>query len=226
MINDNEGNLWIGTLNKGLHKLSSTEAQFYPIQNEEQAVHLIYKRNDTLIYADVASNLYYYNGKKFECFFKSPLTANPKNIYFDNTHQVYVFSGNDLQFFSPQLRPIFYQQMYGNYRKDKEGFMASSPRVGGRFYFAPIPSFYNIKTLSNSPKETLYEDSIYRHITFPRNINIIKFDERFRTEDVFKWKDFVLFYRKDTLYYHNFSSRVNHHKVPISGKFQKVEVLK
>ncbi|MCP4437791.1 MAG: hypothetical protein GY810_02520 [Aureispira sp.] len=227
ILKDHEGNIWVATLNKGLHKLISLKSYFYPIDNDEKAVHLIHKKGDQLIYADIGSNVYRYNGEVFESFFKSPKKSYPKNLYFDSLHNVYVFSGGYLQTFSSNLEPLIYQGSYGKLVKDSNGYAFNKFRIGGRCLYAKLEDFYTIQKhlKSKNLPQTRYTSPHYKNVLYNGKINSIVFKENFKSEDTYKWKNQLIYHYKDTLYYDNVDSPQVGYQVPIHSRFEKVSVI-
>jgi signal transduction histidine kinase len=223
VVEDNEGNIWIATLNKGLHKLASLNNYYYPIENEEQAVHLIYKYKDNLIYADIGSNLYRYKGERFERFYESPSKVYPKNIYFDQEKEVYVYSGTFLQIFNADLEPLFYQTFYGAVQKDQEGQAFSKARIEGQLYYADLEKFYRFK--SSSTKHN-FQNQYYQKLILEDSMKAIWFDDRFTSEETYKWKDQLIYYVHDSLCFDDLHTASRNHSIAIPGQFQKVSVIR
>lgn len=224
---DNEGNIWVSTLNKGLHKLISLENYLYPIQNKEKAVHLIYKRKDQLIYADIESNLYQYDGKKFNCFFETRKNSNPKNLYFDKLHKCYVLSGDYLQTFNTNLEVLAYVNRYGKIIKDQEGFILSKLRVNGKIAHSKLEDYYKSAQHYKSPPRTefTHKKQHYKCVIYNEKIKLIKFNEKINSAASYKWKNQAIYYLKDTLYYANLDQTTSGFQTPIYNPFERLMAI-
>lgn len=227
IVEDSEGNIWIATLNNGLHKVTSLNNRFYPIANEESAVHLIFKKENQLLYADVGSNVYHLEGGKFRRIYESPFRFYPKNLYYDQMNHTYVYSGSFLQLFDDSLTPTFYHKSYGELVKDREGHIIRKHRFDARILYAQLNDYLHdsLSVVSNIHPDTLFVNRYYKLLSYKDKVFDIDFVKWFKNEETYKWRDKLIYFANDTLYFDDLISFKTIHKNKVSGQFQKLTVI-
>lgn len=115
IVEDNEQNLWISTINKGLLKIPSLKNGHYPVANAATEVDLVFIHQDKLIYSDKLGKLYAWNKVQqvFELLDEFIMKGQLKNIFFDTSTKEYVFSGNEIHVLDAHLNFVQRSTGYG-----------------------------------------------------------------------------------------------------------------
>lgn len=122
VVEDQEHNLWVSTVNKGLHKISDLKHMYYPVKSRATEVDLVFVHNDHVIYSDKVGKLYHWDKQlqTFKLFHECQLKGQLKNIFFDPKKKEYVFSGNQIVFFDKDLRFLKRVPGYGRISLDDQ----------------------------------------------------------------------------------------------------------
>jgi hypothetical protein len=109
-IVDNENNLWMATLNHGLHKVSSLSNKVYPFKSVDYRADFILKHKNQIIYSNDIGNLYVLSdsSSSFEgrLFYRSKNKNQIKNL-FVNREEELVSSGDKCLVFNKDFKKIY-----------------------------------------------------------------------------------------------------------------------
>jgi hypothetical protein len=109
-ILDSENNLWMATLNHGLHKVSSLSNKVYPFKSVEYRSDFILKDKNQIIYSNDIGNLYVLSdtSSSFEgrLFYRSKNKNQIKNLFVNREEQL-VSSGSHCILFNKNLKKTY-----------------------------------------------------------------------------------------------------------------------
>lgn len=93
MLEDQEGNIWLATINRGLLKIPKDCPYYYP--SDGQKVDVILKHEAALIFSNVTGDIFHwsYDKSKAEQFWKNNHKSQLKNMVYDELSESYIYSG-------------------------------------------------------------------------------------------------------------------------------------
>lgn len=212
IIEDYEGNIWVGSTNGGLYKIPNLEHEVYPINKSINGAHLILFNDNRLFYSDRRGNIYRWDAisNQFYLAHQAPNLGELKSIlYIPNTNE-YVCSGNYCVWFDSNFTTI-----------------TQSPGSYGRIYkngpelYKPI---YQLKTITYGPihtfKASFKSDTLIHYDYFKKNSSvngygIITFKPSLAVNNINRWGNKLLCTVNDSLYlFKDIASQPKIHPLP------------
>ncbi len=159
IVTDYEKNIWVSTLDAGLHKIN-LQTQHYPIFQKGRAAHFVFAREETILYSDRKGNLYHWNKNQneFQKFQDSKIKATVKNIFYNAKDDSYTTSGNEYKIFDAQtLAQKKRKHFYGICRLDSSTNAIDYGIYNTYYYHLPIIGVKNGIGASTVNKATIKE---------------------------------------------------------------------
>ncbi|MCP4438193.1 MAG: hypothetical protein GY810_04550 [Aureispira sp.] len=219
VVEDQEGNIWVATLEQGLFKISNLNNKFYPKKDENAPVNYVFKVHDHLVYGDFKGNLYQFirEQKEFEQFHTAKRKGNIKNIIYNPVSQQYIVSGNDEVGFDLNWNEQYVLQAYGALYFDESSSTAYKSYLK-RVFIIDQRNGYKLSKEKNREYKTQRYDEGFKiqkgGKNGSRSLDIL-FEEG--TVLVKKWRNYIINILNDSLLYINDGNFEVSHKVPLVG---------
>lgn len=124
IVKDLEGNIWVATTTNGLFKVHNWNYLLYQMdKSNDQRSDFILKHQDKILTTDLSGNFYKWNQEenKLIPFYKTNVTANVKNFFWDDKTVQYISSGSISNLFDSSLNKTFDRQFYNTIYSSSPG---------------------------------------------------------------------------------------------------------
>ncbi|MCH2044167.1 MAG: sensor histidine kinase [Saprospiraceae bacterium] len=205
MLEDQEGNIWISTLEQGLFKVSNLDNRLYPRINENAPVDFVFKDGKHLIYSDFKGTVYQYltDLKMFRPIYKSLNKGEIKNITYNPICKQYIISGNDEVGFDLNWQQTYTYRSYGG---------AFFDQLSNTFYKGYVKNIYFLdirggQRMSKEENRTFklvpykYDEGFWLQLEKRESFTVLRVN--FERSDILnrRWGNYIINGAEDSLTY-------------------------
>lgn len=220
---DQEGNIWVATLYKGLFKIVDEYHQFYPNPDDNSRTDFILKHENNLIFSNLVGRVFHWSNEQEKALKISSSSQQDqiKNIVYSNRMGLYIQSGNYQKYFNREFRTTKEFISYGSFYLNSD---SSWFKIRGQqsLDFSKLDALYSNQFSPKYSKQyPLFQVTFIE--AFPNQIYSLEFANQVTA--IHKWHQWILAIASDSL---NFIHDVHFDSIrsyPIPSKSQKIYIL-